>query len=59
MIKTADRAALRIECENLMHAFPADDSLYAISIPKIVWDEPWSSEYAKGRFLEQDYKLSL
>ncbi len=57
MIKTADRAALRRECDHLMHPFPTDDPIYSIAIPRVTIDESWAPSYAESRFLNLDKEL--
>ncbi len=51
-IKTADRAALRYECQHLMHKFPDDEWIYQIGLIDREWKTPWSPETARYEFLE-------
>ncbi len=57
-IKTADRAALRLECENLMHPFPDGDWIYTIGLIDRPWETPWTPTLAKHKFLELHRSLS-
>lgn len=50
-IKTADRAALRWEAENLMSPFPNEDPIYTIGLIPHKWVRPWTSEKAESEFL--------
>ncbi len=51
-IKTADRAALRWECQYLMNRFPDEDWIYSIGLIGREWKVPWDPETAKYQFLQ-------
>ncbi len=58
VIKAADRAALRLEAEHLMHAFPADDWLHTIGVIDRPWVDGVEPALARKQFLYRHLALT-
>ncbi len=58
VIKAADRAALRLEAEHLMHAFPADDWLHTIGVIDRPWADGVEPALARKQFLYRHLALT-